>query len=64
MGESDLMIGNGKSQTLVTISERVSRYSITAYMRFKTAQTVGDALITSFKPFAHCVHTFKTDNGK
>ena len=33
-------------------------------MLFKTAQAVGDALITLLKPFAHCVHTLTTDNGK
>ena len=62
--EADLVIGAGQKQALVTINERVSRYSIIFHVPFKTAQAVGDALITLLKPFAHCVHTLTTDNGK
>jgi IS30 family transposase len=62
--EADLVIGTGQKQARVTINERVSRYSIIFYVPFKTAQAVGDALITLLKLLAHCVHTRTTDNGK
>lgn len=62
--EADLVIGAGQKQALVTMNERVSRYSLMAHVSLKTAQTVGDTMIALLKPFAHCVHTLTTDNGK
>lgn len=62
--EADLVIGAGQKQALVTMNERTSRYSLIAHVPFKTAQAVSDTMITMLKPFAHCVHTLTTDNGK
>ena len=62
--EADLVIGAGQRQALVTMNERTSRYSLIAHVPFKTAQAVSDTMISLLKPFAHCVHTLTTDNGK
>ncbi|MDZ7938629.1 MAG: IS30 family transposase [Rhodoferax sp.] len=62
--EADLVIGAGHKQALVTMNERTSRYSLIAHVPFKTAQAVGDTMIALLQPFAHCVHTLTTDNGK
>jgi IS30 family transposase len=62
--EGDLVIGAGQQQALVTLNERKSRYSLIAHVPFKTAQAVSDAMISLLTPFAACVHTLTTDNGK
>ena len=62
--EGDLVIGAGQQQALVTLNERKSRYSLIAHVPFKTAQAVSDTMISLLTPFAACVHTLTTDNGK
>jgi transposase, IS30 family len=62
--EGDLVIGAGQQQALVTLNERKSRYSLIAHVPFKTAQAVSDTMISLLAPFADCVHTLTTDNGK
>ena len=62
--EADLVIGVGQKQALVTINERLSRYSLMAHVPFKTAALVSAALATLLAPYAACVHTLTTDNGK
>lgn len=49
--EADLVIGAGQKQALVTINERISRYSLIAHVPFKTATLVSDAMIAMLKPF-------------
>ncbi len=62
--EADLVIGAGQKQALVTLNERISRYSLIAHVPFKTAQAVSDTMISLLAPFAACVHTLTSDNGK
>lgn len=62
--EGDLVIGAGQSQALVTLNERTSRYTLIAHVPFKTAPLVSDAMISLLTPFAACVHTLTTDNGR
>lgn len=62
--EADLVIGAGQKQALVTINERTSRYSLIAHVPFKTAQAVLNTMISLLTPFAACVHTLTTGNGK
>jgi IS30 family transposase len=62
--EGDTMIGAGHQQALVTLNERKSRYCLIAHVPTKTAQAVSDAVISLLTPFAGCVHTLTTDNGK
>ncbi|BBP05223.1 hypothetical protein TPL01_24260 [Sulfuriferula plumbiphila] len=62
--EGDLVIGAGQQQTLVTLNERKSRYSLIAHVPFKTAQVVSDAMIYLLMPVAAFVHTVTADYGK
>ena len=62
--EGDLVIGAGQQQALVTLNERTSRYTLIAHVPNKTTQAVSDAMISLLTPFAACVHTLTTDNGK
>ena len=62
--EGDLVIGAGQQQALVTLYERTSRYSLIAHVPFKTARAVSEAMISLLTPFAACVHTLTTDNGR
>ena len=62
--EADLVIGAAGQQALVTLNERKSRYCLIAHVPCKSAKVVSDALIGLLKPFAACVHTLTTDNGK
>jgi IS30 family transposase len=62
--EADLVIGAAQKQALVTMNERTSRYSLIAHVPFKTAQAVSGTMIALLRPFASCVHTLTTDNGK
>jgi IS30 family transposase len=62
--EADLVIGAGQKQALVTINERISRYSLIAHVPFKTAALVSEAMIAMLKPYTMCVHTLTADNGR
>jgi IS30 family transposase len=62
--EADLVIGAGHQQALVTLNERKSRYSLIGKVERKTAQEVSDTMIALLTPFADCVHTVTSDNGK
>ena len=62
--EADLVIGAGHQQALVTLNERTSRYSLMAHVPAKTANAVTTAMLSLLTPFAACVHTLTTDNGK
>jgi hypothetical protein len=46
------------------VNERVSGEPKIVRVAFETAHTIGEALITLRKPFAHCGHTRTTDKGK
>ncbi len=62
--EGDLVIGAGHQQALVTLNERTSRFTLIGKVSRKTAQSVADAMVSLLTPFADCVHTLTTDNGK
>jgi IS30 family transposase len=62
--EGDLVIGAGHQQALVTLNERKSRYTLIGKVTRKTAQSVADTMVRLLTPFADCVHTLTTDNGK
>jgi len=62
--DADLVIGAGHRQALVTINERISRYSLIAHVPAKSAQNVTDAMVSLLTPFKAFVHTLTTDNGK
>ena len=62
--EVDLVIGAGQQQALVTLNERKSRFALLGKVERKTAQAVSDTMIGLLTPFADCVHTVTSDNGK
>jgi IS30 family transposase len=66
-GTKGLLTREDRVETLLGIkllNERTSRYSLIAHVPFKTAQAVSDTMIALLRPFASCVHTLTTDNGK
>jgi IS30 family transposase len=62
--EIDTVIGKGHSGALVTIVERVSKFTVSAQVTGKTAKEVTKATIALLKPFKDIVHTITADNGK
>jgi IS30 family transposase len=62
--EIDLVIGKGHSGALLTIVERVTRYTVTKRIFDKSSRTVTDATIELLAPFISCVLTITADNGK
>ncbi|MFT7562193.1 MAG: IS30 family transposase [Flavobacteriales bacterium] len=62
--EIDTMIGKGHSGALVTIVERVTKFTVSAQVNSKSAADVTKATIALLKPFKDVVHTITADNGK
>jgi len=62
--EIDTMIGKGHSGALVTIVERVTKFTVSAQVNSKKAVDVTRATIALLKPFKEAVHTITADNGK
>ncbi|MDP0590033.1 MAG: IS30 family transposase [Candidatus Endonucleobacter bathymodioli] len=62
--EIDTVISKGHSGALVTIAERVMKYTVSAQVDSKSATDVTTATIALLKPFKDLVHTIKADNGK
>jgi IS30 family transposase len=62
--EIDTVIGKGHSGALVTIVERVTKFTVSAQVNSKSAADVTRATINLLKPFKAAVHTITADNGK
>lgn len=62
--EIDTMIGKGHSGALVTIVERVTKFTLSAQVDRKSAAAVTQATIRLLKPFKDVVHSITADNGK
>ncbi|MDP0588682.1 MAG: IS30 family transposase [Candidatus Endonucleobacter bathymodioli] len=62
--EIDTVIGKGRIGALVTIVERVMKYTVSAQVDSKSATDVTEATIALLKPIKDLVHTITTDNGK
>ena len=62
--EIDTVIGKGHSGALVTIVERVTKFTVSRQVTGKTAKEVTKATIALLKPFKEIVHTITADNGK
>ncbi len=62
--EIDTVIGKGHSGALVTIVERVTKFTVSAQVNSKSAADVTKATISLLKPFKDVVHTITADNGK
>ena len=62
--EIDTVIGKGHSGALVTIVERVTKFTASAQVDSKSAEDVTRATISLLTPFIDVVHTITADNGK
>ena len=62
--EIDTVIGKGHSGALVTIVERVTKFTVSQQVNSKCADDVTKATIALLKPYKQLVHTITADNGK
>lgn len=62
--EIDTMIGKGHSGAMVTIVERVTRFTLVANVADKSAESVTAATIALLTPYKAALHTITADNGK
>jgi IS30 family transposase len=62
--EIDTVIGKGHSGALVTIVERVTKFTVSAQVNSKSAKEVAKATIALLRPLKDVVHTITADNGK
>jgi len=62
--EIDLIIGKDHSGAMVTIVERVSKFTVSAQIDDKSAATVTAATIALLEPYRDAVLTITADNGK
>src|SRR3990170_2859184 len=62
--EVDTIIGKGHRQTIVTLTERKSRFALLRKVDRRTADQVGDAVIELLQPVMDRLHTLTADNGK
>lgn len=62
--EIDTIIGKGHSGALVTIVERVTKFTVSAQVNNKSAAEVTKATINLLRPFKNVVHSITADNGK
>ena len=62
--EIDTVIGKGHSGALVTIVERVTKFTVSAQVNSKSAEDVTRATIALLRPYKDMVHTITADNGK
>ena len=59
-----MIIGKGHSGALVTVVERVTRFTVSAQVDSKSADTVTKATIVLLLPFKDNVLSITADNGK
>ena len=62
--ELDTVIGKGKKQALVSLTERKARLTLLAKVSDRKAETVKDAITKLLEPLSSRVHTLTSDNGK
>jgi len=62
--EADTILGKGRRQPLVTLTDRKSRFTRIHKPAHKTAQLVADAVIELLLVWKDRVHTITSDNGK
>jgi IS30 family transposase len=62
--EADTMMGKNHKGALVTIVERLSKYTLIAQVENKSAELVTEAIVRLLKPFKGFVHSLTVDNGK
>ena len=62
--EVDTILGKGRHQAVLTLTERKSRFALLRKVDRRTAELVCDAVIDLLQPLANRSHTITADNGK
>lgn len=62
--EADTLLGQGRRQAIVTLTERKSRLALLYKVERRKADQVGDAIVALLHPVVEDVHTVTLDNGK
>lgn len=62
--EVDTIIGKGRRQAIVTLTERKSRLALIHKVEQRTAQAVQASIISLLQPYKENLHTLTADNGK
>ena len=62
--EVDTILGKGRRQAVLTLTERKSRFALLRKVDRRTAELVSDAVIDLLQPVADYLHTISGDNGK
>lgn len=62
--EVDTILGKGRRQAIVTLTERKTRLALICKVERRTAQAVQEAITQILKPWKSGVHTLTADNGK
>jgi len=62
--EVDTILGKGRHQAIVTLTERKSRLSLLCKVERRKADQVADAVVVMLQPVAEYVNTITGDNGK
>lgn len=62
--EADTIVGAEHKGAILSLVERVSRYTLLKKLDAATAETTGAAIITKMQPHRKLVHTITSDNGK
>ena len=62
--EVDTLLGKGRRQAVLTLTERKSRFALLRKVDRRTAELVSNAVIDLLHPLADRSHTITADNGK
>ena len=62
--EVDTILGKGRRQSIVTLTERKSRLALLQKVERRSADRVTQAILEQLRPFAAVAHTMTADNGK
>lgn len=62
--EADTIVGQCRSQAIVSLTERKTRFSVLRKVSDSTSAVVGKAMLAALGPLAERVHTITSDNGK
>jgi IS30 family transposase len=61
--EVDTLIGKGRKNALVTLTERRSRMALVGKVTRRSARSVTDTIVALLSPFADRAHSLTSDNG-
>ena len=62
--EGDTIVGKGHQGVLVTLVERLSRYTVVGHSKFKRKDLVADEVIKTMHPYREQCQTITYDNGR